>query len=65
MVVLSVHTVHQSKHTSQEVGDSLLIGENGLVVMTGMELVEWYQIHQTHGFRVIGAIPFTPFQPLK
>ena len=33
----------------QEVGGSL-IGENGLVVMTGAESVERYQIHQTHGF---------------
>ena len=48
---------------SQEVGGTL-IGENGLVVMAGAELVEWYQIHQTHSFHVFDAIPFPPFQTL-
>jgi hypothetical protein len=38
----------------QDVSGSL-IRENGLVVMAGTELVEWYQIH------VFDAIPFTPF----
>ena len=41
-----------------------LIGVSGLVVMTGAESVEWDQIHQTHGFHVFDAIPFTPFQIL-
>jgi hypothetical protein len=36
------------KLVSQEVGGAL-IGEDGLVVMAEAELVEWYQIHQTHG----------------
>ena len=27
-------------------------------------VVEWYQIHQTHGFQVLDAIPFTPLRPL-
>jgi hypothetical protein len=40
------------------------IGENGLVVMTGAESVEWYQIHQKHGFQVFDAITFAPFQTL-
>jgi hypothetical protein len=26
-----------------------LIGEDGFMVMAGAELVEWYQIYQTHG----------------
>ena len=39
----------------QEVGGTL-IWENGLVVMTGAESVEWYQIHQTHGFQVFNAL---------
>lgn len=26
--------------------------------------VEWYQIHQTHGFQVFDAIPFAPFLAL-
>jgi hypothetical protein len=30
--------------------DGTLTGEDGLVVMAGVELVEWYQIYQTHGF---------------
>jgi hypothetical protein len=29
-----------------------------------MELMEWYQTHQTGGFYVVDAIPWTPFQPL-
>jgi hypothetical protein len=36
---------------TQEVGGTL-IGEDGLMVMAGEELVEWYQIHQTHGFSI-------------
>ena len=28
--------------------------------MVGMESMEWYQTHQTHGFRVFDTIPFTP-----
>ena len=36
-----------------------LIGEDGFVVRVGAESVEWYQIHQTHGFHV--AIPFSSF----
>jgi hypothetical protein len=41
-----------------------LIREEGLVVMSGAELVEGYQIHQTHVFHVFDAIPSTPFRPL-
>ena len=51
---------------SQEVGGTL-IGVEGLVVMTGAESVEWYQIHPTHGFhgfQVFDAIPFAPFRPV-
>jgi hypothetical protein len=35
---------------AQEVGGTL-IGETGLMVMTGAESVEWYQLHQTYGFQ--------------
>ena len=52
---------------TQEVGGTLT-GEDGLVLMAGVESVEWYQIHHTHGFHgfhVFAAIPFTPFQPLQ
>jgi hypothetical protein len=47
--------------TSQEVGGTL-IGEDELMVMTGVEFMERYQIHQAHGFHVfwchsICAIP--------
>jgi hypothetical protein len=45
---------------AQGVGGTL-IGEDGLVVMAGAELVEWYQ---THGFYAFDAILFAPFQPL-
>jgi hypothetical protein len=48
---------------AQEVG-STLVWEEGLVLMAGAELVEWYQIHKKHGFHVIDTIPFAPFQPL-
>jgi hypothetical protein len=34
---------------------STLIREDGLVLMTGAEEVEWYQ---THGFQVFDVIPF-------
>jgi hypothetical protein len=44
----------------QEVGGTL-IGEDRLVVMTGAELVEWYQTHQTHGFQMFDANLFAPF----
>ena len=47
----------------KEVGGTL-IGENRLVVMTGAELVEWYQIHQTHEFQVFDAIPVASFRPV-
>ena len=40
----------------QEIGGTL-IGEDRLVVMAG---IEWYQIHQTHGFHVFDAILFIP-----
>ena len=49
--------------TSQEVGGTL-IGEDGLVAITGAESGEWYQIQETHGFhgfQVFDAIPFAPF----
>jgi hypothetical protein len=52
-----------SYSSSQEVGGTL-IGENGLVLMAGAVQVEWYQIHQSHGFKVFDAIPFAPFQAL-
>ena len=42
---------------TQEVGGTL-IGEDGLVVMAGAELVEWYQTH-------VFYVPFTPFQLLQ
>ena len=42
-------------HGTQEVGGTL-IGEDGLVGMTGAESVECYQIHQTHGFQVSDAM---------
>ena len=47
----------------QEVGGTL-IGEDGLVVMAGVDYVEWFKIHQSHGFQVIDAILFAPLQPL-
>jgi hypothetical protein len=50
-------------HKPQEVGGNV-IGEDRLMVMTGEELVEWYQIHQTHGFQVFYAIPFALFQAI-
>ena len=37
------------RYEVQEVG-STLIGEKGLVVMTGAESVEWCQIHQTRDY---------------
>jgi hypothetical protein len=48
---------------SLEVGGTL-IEKNGLVVVTGAESVEWYQIHQTHCFQLFDVIPFAPFWPL-
>ena len=45
---------------TQEAG-GYLFGEDGLVVTAGAEELEW---HETHGFYVVDAIPFTPFQPL-
>jgi hypothetical protein len=44
-----------TRSISHEVSGTL-IGEDGLMVMAGMESVEWYQIHTTHGFQV-----FMPF----
>ena len=41
-----------------------LIGEDGLMVISGAESVEWYQIHKTHGFHVFDVIPFALFQSL-
>ena len=43
-----------------------LIEEDGLVSMTGEELMEWYQMHQTrgfHGFHVFDAVPFAQLRP--
>jgi hypothetical protein len=40
------------------------IGEDRLVVMAGVELVEWYQIHQAHGLYVLDAVPLAPIQSL-
>jgi hypothetical protein len=57
------------KYTAQEV-DGTLIGEDGLVVMAGVELVEWYQIHQTHDLMPFHSLcssnscePSSPQQP--
>ena len=55
--------IEENTLKSQEVGGTL-IGENELVVMTGAESVEWFQIHQTNGFQVFDEIPFAPFRPL-
>ena len=44
--------VGNTSHTHcvpQEVGGTFIV-EEGLVVMAGAELVEWYQIHHTDGF---------------
>jgi hypothetical protein len=54
----SLPPLPQQPLEAQEVGGTL-IGEGRLVVMAGVELVEWYQI-QTHGFHVFDAIPFAP-----
>jgi hypothetical protein len=51
---------HVSCTGQQELGGTL-IGENGLVVLTEAESVEW---DQTNGFHVFDAIPFAPFRPL-
>ena len=59
----SVCVVLPTPSRSQEVGGTF-IRENRLVVMTGAELVEWYQIQKTHCFQVFDAIPFAPFRPL-
>ena len=40
------------------------IGENGRVVMTGAEGVNWCHIHPTHGFQVFDTIPPVPLQSL-
>ena len=53
----------RDSYIAQEVGGTLIV-ENGLVLITGAELVEWYQIHQTHGFHVYDAFPFAPFQTI-
>lgn len=45
---------------SKEIG-GILIGEDGLVVMSGAESVER---HQTWFSRCFDAVPFTPFQLL-
>ena len=51
---LRTSSLPQQPWEAQEVGGTL-IGEDGLVVMAGAELVEWYQIH---------ANPFAPFKSL-
>ena len=61
MTLLGQHSYNEL--LAQEVGGTL-IGEDGLMVMTGGELVECFQIEQIHGFHLFNAIPFTPFQPL-
>lgn len=38
-----------------EVG-ATLIGEDGLMVVAGTELVEWNQIYQTHGFQSVYSV---------
>jgi hypothetical protein len=48
-------------YTPQEVCGTLSV-EDGLVVRAGAELVEWYQICETHCFDVFDAIPFPPSQ---
>ena len=53
----NVSVLYTVSLVAHEVGGTL-IGENKLVVIAGEESVEWYQIHQTHGFQVFGAIPF-------
>ena len=54
---------------AQGVGGTL-IGENGLVVMTGSESVEWYNMYQSHGLMLFHLLcsghyyePFSPQQP--
>lgn len=47
-----------------QVAGGALIGQDGLIVMAGIEFMEWYQTHQTHGFKVLDFFPFTLFQPL-
>ena len=44
-----------SLFSSQEVGGTL-IGEDGLIVMAGMESMEWYRTHKTSGFHVFDTI---------
>ena len=53
----------RSLFKAQEVGGTLF-GKDRLAVMAGTELVEWCQIHQTHGFHVFDSVPFAPFWPL-
>ena len=36
----------------------------GLIIMVGMESMEWNQPHGNHVFYVFETIPLTPFQPL-
>ena len=55
-----LHLAIDMRRKPQEVGGTL-IGEDGSVVIAG---VEWYQIHQRHGFHVFDAIPFATFHPL-
>jgi hypothetical protein len=46
-----------------EVGGTLIGG--GRACGNGWRgIVEWYQIHQAHGFHVLEDIPFAPFQTL-
>lgn len=49
--------LHQ-KVIGSEAGGGTLIGEDRLIVMAEMALVEWYLTH------VVDVIPFTPFQAL-
>jgi hypothetical protein len=63
VIVIQVIHVLTSTCASQDVG-ATFIGEDGLVVMAGVEWEERYQIHGFHGFHVFDAIPSTPFQTL-
>ena len=51
---------------TQEVGGTF-IGEDelGVVIMTGAELVEWYQIHQTHGLKPFHSLRFSHYYELS
>jgi hypothetical protein len=41
-----------------------LIGGDRLIVIAGMEQMEYYRTHQTPGFHVFDTIPLTQFNTL-